>query len=363
MRPCDAGRRRISCCTANDPLRDQVGHPDCRPATRICSSSTCRPRAVEAGELPELCERARRRRADFASAARATATPIVLLDNEAAVLAVAPDFAALRKLPYLVVGDRARRRPGHRQPRLRRLPRHRRGPGHRLGAHGAGALLGRSASAATDFTALQASKRTGILHCRAARRPRHPRRPLRDGHRGQFPALSERTAPAPDRPRRRDPAVVQRRGRRRRSSRFRRRWPPTSAPSRRWLFPLVALASLLIIIPFSWTRRRLPRERRAGGLWRGVRPLRRLRARLDLLHRPDGRLRRQRQCAHRLSRALVRRRRRRAWRARRHPGRSCAGLFAAVNIAGVRASLGAARRADRAEGGAAAHRRDWPRSR
>ena len=113
---------------------------DGRPAV----SSTCRPLRVEQGDEPGLLEAlGRRARPTFLSRG-GNGAAIVLLDDEAAVRAVAPDFAALRKIDRLVIGHRAGRRTGRRQPRVRRLSRHRRGPGDRLGPCRAGALLGRA---------------------------------------------------------------------------------------------------------------------------------------------------------------------------------------------------------------------------
>ena len=84
---------------------------------------------------------------------------------------VTPDFAALAGIRRTGHRHRAGRRAGRRQPGVRALPRHRRGPGDRLGPRRAGAVLGRSGSAATDFTALQASARDRRPALPAARRP------------------------------------------------------------------------------------------------------------------------------------------------------------------------------------------------
>lgn len=90
---------------------------------------------------------------------------IVLLENEAAVRAVRPDFAALAKLPYLVSVTA----PGDEHDVASRVfAAHHGVPEDPVTGSAHTALvpfwaerLGRS-----EFTALQASERTGLLHCR-----------------------------------------------------------------------------------------------------------------------------------------------------------------------------------------------------
>jgi PhzF family phenazine biosynthesis protein len=90
---------------------------------------------------------------------------IVEVEDEAAVLAVQPDFAALRKVPRMAVVTA----PGNREDIASRVfvP--------YLGidedpvtgsAHAALVSYWAGRLGRTEFTALQASKRTGLLHCR-----------------------------------------------------------------------------------------------------------------------------------------------------------------------------------------------------
>ncbi|HET7576695.1 MAG TPA: PhzF family phenazine biosynthesis protein [Sphingomicrobium sp.] len=90
---------------------------------------------------------------------------IVEVEDEAAVLAVQPDFAALRKVPRMAVVTA----PGNREDIASRVfvP--------YLGidedpvtgsAHAALVSYWAERLGRTEFTALQASKRTGLLHCR-----------------------------------------------------------------------------------------------------------------------------------------------------------------------------------------------------
>jgi PhzF family phenazine biosynthesis protein len=91
---------------------------------------------------------------------------IVLLEDETAVLAVRPDFAALRTLPYLVSVTA----PGDSQDVASRVF----AAFHGIdedpvtgSAHTALVPFWAERLGRTHFTALQASKRTGILHCEA----------------------------------------------------------------------------------------------------------------------------------------------------------------------------------------------------
>ena len=121
--------------------------------------------AVEPADLPELTAALGIKGEVFLSPA-GNGNTIVLVEDEAAVRAVQPDFAALRKLPYLVSVTA----PGNDQDIASRVF----AAFHGIdedpvtgSAHTAlvpfwAERLGRS-----HFTALQASKRTGILHCEA----------------------------------------------------------------------------------------------------------------------------------------------------------------------------------------------------
>ena len=221
------------------------------------------------------------------------------------VRAVTPDFARLQDHPSNGDRHRAGRRAGHRQPGLRALRGHRRGPGDRLGARRAGALSGPKRLGRESFTALQASERTGILHCRL-----DGDRVILGGHCvtvivGNVPALTERQSL----PRRIGVGAVLLLASTARSARPSSRFPATLAADfgtfSPWLFPIVGLAALLITIPFSRSVAAFPESGGPATYGARVRPLRRLRARLDLLHRPGDGLRGQRQRAHLLSRALV----------------------------------------------------------
>ncbi len=120
--------------------------------------------AVEPGELPGLCEALGvEGQVFFGRGAEGTA--IVLLEHETAVRSVAPDFAALRSFPDLVIVTA----PGDEQDiasRVFAVP---------VGidedpvtgaAHAALVPFWADRLGRDRFTALQASKRTGLLHCR-----------------------------------------------------------------------------------------------------------------------------------------------------------------------------------------------------
>ena len=90
---------------------------------------------------------------------------IVLLEDEAAVLAVQPDFAALAKLPYLVSVTA----PGEEEDIASRVFATYHGvPEDPVtgSAHTALVPFWAKRLGRDSFTALQASKRSGILHCR-----------------------------------------------------------------------------------------------------------------------------------------------------------------------------------------------------
>lgn len=91
---------------------------------------------------------------------------VVLLENEAAVMAVRPDFAALRKLPYLV----SITAPGDSQDVASRVFAAHHGIDEDPvtgSAHTALVPFWAKRLGRAHFTALQASKRTGILNCEA----------------------------------------------------------------------------------------------------------------------------------------------------------------------------------------------------
>jgi PhzF family phenazine biosynthesis protein len=120
---------------------------------------------VEPVELPELSEALGVQGQVFLSRT-GNGNTIVLLDNEAAVMAVRPDFAALRKLPYLV----SITAPGDSQDVASRVFAAYHGIDEDPvtgSAHTALVPFWAERLGRTHFTALQASKRTGILHCEA----------------------------------------------------------------------------------------------------------------------------------------------------------------------------------------------------
>lgn len=118
----------------------------------------------EATDLPELLDAVGVRGETLLSRA-GNGNALVVVENEAAVRAVRPDFSALAKLPYLVSVTA----PGDEQDIASRVFAAYHGvPEDPVTGSAHTALvpfwavrLGR-----TEFTALQASPRTGVLHCR-----------------------------------------------------------------------------------------------------------------------------------------------------------------------------------------------------
>jgi len=120
---------------------------------------------VEPADLPELAKALGVEAPIFLSR-EGNGNTVVLLDNEAAVMAVRPDFAALRKLPYLVSVTA----PGDNQDVASRVFAAYHGIDEDPvtgSAHCALVPFWAEHLGRTHFTALQASKRTGILHCQA----------------------------------------------------------------------------------------------------------------------------------------------------------------------------------------------------
>jgi PhzF family phenazine biosynthesis protein len=120
---------------------------------------------VEPAELPELAKALGVEGETFLSR-EGNGNTVVLLENEAAVMAVQPDFPALRKLPYLVSVTA----PGDRQEIASRVFAAYHGIDEDPvtgSAHTALVPFWAERLSRTHFTALQASKRTGVLHCEA----------------------------------------------------------------------------------------------------------------------------------------------------------------------------------------------------
>ena len=118
---------------------------------------------VEPADLPELLQALGIEGEVFLNPA-GNGNTIVLLENEAAVMAVRPDFAALRKLPYLVSVTA----PGSEQDVTSRVFAAYHGIDEDPvtgSAHTAIVPFWAERLGRTHFSALQASKRTGVLHC------------------------------------------------------------------------------------------------------------------------------------------------------------------------------------------------------
>ncbi len=118
---------------------------------------------VEPADLPELKAALGVEGEAFLSR-EGNGNAIVLLDSEAAVLKVAPDFYALRKLPYLVSVTA----PGSQQSVASRVFAAYHGIDEDPvtgSAHTALVPFWAERLGRPHFTALQASKRTGVLHC------------------------------------------------------------------------------------------------------------------------------------------------------------------------------------------------------
>jgi PhzF family phenazine biosynthesis protein len=118
---------------------------------------------VEPADLPELLDALGARGETFLSPA-GNGNTIVVLANEAAVMAVKPDFGALRKLPYLVSVTA----PGNEHAVTSRVFAAYHGIDEDPvtgSAHTALVPFWAQRLGRTHFTALQASKRTGVLHC------------------------------------------------------------------------------------------------------------------------------------------------------------------------------------------------------
>lgn len=119
---------------------------------------------VEPAELPEL-DRALGISGETFLSRAGNGNAIVLLADEDAVLGVEPDFAALAKLPYLVSVTA----PGSEQDISSRVFAAYYGvPEDPVtgSAHTALVPFWAERLGRNDFTALQASRRTGVLHCR-----------------------------------------------------------------------------------------------------------------------------------------------------------------------------------------------------
>ena len=120
--------------------------------------------AVEPGELPGLHE-ALGVRGETLLGRQGSGSAIVLLPDEAAVRAVRPDFSKLRKIDRLVIVTA----PGERHDVASRVFAAYHGIDEDPvtgAAHAALVPLWASRLGRDSFTALQASKRGGILHCR-----------------------------------------------------------------------------------------------------------------------------------------------------------------------------------------------------
>lgn len=118
---------------------------------------------VEAAQIPELT-RALGVDGEVFLSGSGNGNALVLLANEAAVLAVKPDFAALRKLPYLVSVTA----PGDRHAVASRVFAAYHGIDEDPvtgSAHTALVPFWAKRLGRPHFTALQASKRTGVLDC------------------------------------------------------------------------------------------------------------------------------------------------------------------------------------------------------
>ena len=118
---------------------------------------------VEPAELPELAKALGVDGETFLSRA-GNGNAVVLLENEAAVTAVKPDFAVLRTLPYLVSVTA----PGDEHDVTSRVFAAYYGVDEDPvtgSAHTAIVPFWAKRLGRTHFTAFQASKRTGILHC------------------------------------------------------------------------------------------------------------------------------------------------------------------------------------------------------
>ena len=119
----------------------------------------------EPAGLPELLDALGTEGETFLSRA-GNGNAVVLVDDEAAVMAVDPQFAALRKLPYLVSVTA----PGSEYSVTSRVFAAYHGVDEDPvtgSAHTALVPFWAERLGRTHFTALQASKRTGILHCEA----------------------------------------------------------------------------------------------------------------------------------------------------------------------------------------------------
>lgn len=121
---------------------------------------------VEPADLPELLEALGTGGETFLGR-QGNGNAVVLVENETAVRAVRPDFAALSNLPFLVSVTA----PGDRQEVASRVFAAYHGiPEDPVtgSAHTALVPFWAKRLGRTEFTALQASERTGILHCRLA---------------------------------------------------------------------------------------------------------------------------------------------------------------------------------------------------
>ena len=137
--------------------------PASSTSTRVDGSAESRLARAEPADLPELLDALGTKGETFLSRA-GNGNAIGLVEDEAAVMAVDPEFAALRKLPYLVSVTA----PGSEYSVTSRVFAAFHGVDEDPvtgSAHTALVPFWAERLGRTHFTALQASKRTGVLDC------------------------------------------------------------------------------------------------------------------------------------------------------------------------------------------------------
>ena len=164
MRPRHAGQRAYPDPRTENPLRHQIGHPHRDAATGICCASTCRRPRCEPKELPELLRGAGGRRRDLPKHRGQWQRAWCCSPTRRRYGQSRPDFASASRPALSGFRDRT----GRQQDVASRVFAAYHGIDEDPvtgSAHAALVPFWAERLGRNRFTALQASKRTGLLDC------------------------------------------------------------------------------------------------------------------------------------------------------------------------------------------------------